>query len=115
MAKYVFICSSCTATVHKYLSADKGSIHCYECGGTMNRQFPKIGAQEVRETIDSLTGVTWHQDQAEQTAKRKEDHYWEVEVPRLVQKYSVETCLENGWLKYNDKGELIINKPPSKQ
>ena len=115
MPKYRFVCQACQAEDSKYTTASTETIACAKCSGTMDRQMPTLGGQEVRETIDPLTGVTWKQDQKEILKKRRDDHYWEVEVPRLVQTYSVETCLEQGWLVYNEKGELVINKPPSKR
>lgn len=38
----------------------------------------------------------------------------EYTVPRLIQTHSLETALEEGWLVYNDKGELEIGKPKKK-
>jgi 23S rRNA-/tRNA-specific pseudouridylate synthase len=81
----------------------------------MPRALPTLAGQEVRETVDQLTGQQWKQDQKAIIDNRKETHYWEVEVPRLVETYSLETCLQQGWLVYNDKDELVINKPPSKR
>jgi hypothetical protein len=81
----------------------------------MIRQLPNIGGQEVRETVNTLTNTKWKQDQQEILQKRKEDHFWQVEVPRLVQTYSLETCLKEGWLTYNEKGELVIGTAPSKR
>jgi hypothetical protein len=82
----------------------------------MDRQLPNTNAPtEIRELVDPYTNVTWGKDHEAVMKHRKETHYWEVEVPRLVQTYSIETCLEQGWLIYNDKGELVINKPPSKR
>ena len=82
----------------------------------MIRQLPNLSSEtEVREVIDPLTNRKWQQDQKELIKARRDQHYWEVEVPRLVQTHSLETCLEQQWLKYNDKGELVINKPPSKR
>lgn len=115
MPKYVFVCNKCTKTISKYASVETEKLLCSECDGSMIRQLPNISGQEVRETVDSVTGVTWHQDQKEKQQARKEEYFWEVEVPRLVEKYSVETCLENGWLTYNEKGELVIGKAPSKR
>jgi hypothetical protein len=86
------------------------------CGEQMDRELPNTNSPtEVRELVDPFTNVTWGKDHEAVMKQRKEDYFWEVEVPRLVEKYSTETCLENGWLIYNDKGELIINKPPKKR
>lgn len=116
MPKYNFTCAKCETTSHKYVSVTTETLPCSVCGGTMIRQFPNTNSQtEVREVVDPYTNITWGKDHEAVMKKRKEDHYWEVEVPRLVRTMSVETCLEQGWLIYNDKGELVINKPPSKR
>lgn len=78
--------------------------------------MPVLTGADVKETVDKLTGTSWKQDQEDLTQKRRDKYYWEVEVPRLVQKYSLETCLEQKWLIYNEKGELVINnKPPDER
>lgn len=118
MPKYRFICSNCKEEKTQYLPASSQvqEITCGNCDSAMTRQLPVVGgATEVREVVDPYTNRKWGKDQESILKKRKEDHYWEVEVPRLVETYSLETCLEQGWLKYNDKGELVINKPPSKR
>ena len=116
MPKYNFTCSKCEATSHKYVPITVETLPCGVCGTDMTREFPNTNSQtEVRELVDPYTNKTWGKDHEAILKKRKEDHYWEVEVPRLVQTYSTETCIEQGWLIYNDKGELVINKPPSKR
>lgn len=116
MPKYVFQCSSCTFRQHKYVPSSVESLECPECKNMMNREMPNLaGPAQVTETIDSYTGATVDQNHAEQVKQRRDDYYWNVEVPRLVQKYSVETCIENRWLVYDEKGNLVINKPPSKR
>lgn len=113
MPKYRFNCE-CGLEKALYVPLTTESVPC-DCGKPMVRALPNLAGQEVRETVDKLTNRKWKQDQTAIINQRREDHYWEVEVPRLVQQYSVETCLEQGWLVYNDKGELVINKPPSKR
>ena len=81
----------------------------------MKRQFPGSGSQAVREVVDSYTNVRNAPDEKEHNKARKTEYFWEVDVPRLIQTYSLQTCLEEGWLVYNDKGELVINKSPSKR
>ena len=82
----------------------------------MQRDLPNIsGNAQVTEVIDSYTGVSLDQNHKELVKDRRDQYFWEVEVPRLVQTMSVETCLENGWLVYDDRGDLVINKPPSKR
>jgi hypothetical protein len=114
MPKYIFACPECKTEVKKYTSSTTLHIPC-QCGKEMDRKLPNTSNSEVTETVDALTNVAWKDDQKALITKRKDDHYWEVEVPRLVQKYSLETCLEQRWLVYNEKGELVINKPPSKR
>jgi hypothetical protein len=115
MPKYNFTCPKCETKTHKYVPTTVEHIACV-CGEQMNRDLPNTNsATEVREIVDPYTNKRWGKDHEAVMKKRKEDHYWEVEVPRLVQTYSLETCLEQGWLIYNDKGELVINKPPSKR
>lgn len=114
MPKYNFTCLKCNTKTHKYVSVNIETVPCI-CGASMNRELPKTNSSEVRELVDPYTNVTWGKDHQAVMKDRKETHYWEVEVPRLVEKYSLETCLEQKWLVYNDKGELVINKPPSKR
>lgn len=116
MPKYIFLCNSCQTKAHKYVPVNIDTILCSACGEVMNRELPNTNAPtEVRELVDPYTNITWGKDHETVMKDRRETHYWEVEVPRLVQTYSLETCLEQKWLIYNDKGELVINKPPSKR
>jgi hypothetical protein len=114
MAKYTFHCEKCDSSKQRFTSASVKEVVC-DCGGTMHRQMPNIALQRVTETVDSYTGVTRDQDHDDLTKNRRDDHYWTVEVPRLIETCSIETSLENGWLVYNEKGELVINKPPGKR
>lgn len=114
MPKFKFICP-CGQEEVAFVSPKTNHILCDTCGSEMIRQLPNIGGQEVRETIDHLTNTRWKQDQKEILGQRKEEYFWKVEVPRLVQTYSLETCLQEGWLKYNEKGELVIGTAPSKR
>jgi hypothetical protein len=115
MPKYRFRCETCDSEISLYVPTSTEQLNCNGCKGAMQRQMPVLSGQEVRETIDPLTNRQWKQDQQSLLKGRKEEHYWDVEVPRLVETYSLETCLEQKWLTYNEKGELIINKPPSKR
>jgi hypothetical protein len=114
MAKYTFHCDKCGASKQRFTSASVKEVAC-DCGGLMSRQMPNIAIQRVTEVVDSYTGVTRDQDHDDLTKNRRDDHYWTVEVPRLIETCSIETSLENGWLVYNERGELVINKPPSKR
>lgn len=115
MPKYVFLCASCKLELERFESPKVETIECPSCSASMKRQFPGSGSQTVREVIDPYTNVRTAPDEKEQNKARKTDYFWDVEVPRLIQTYSLQTCLEEGWLVYNDKGEMVINKPPSKR
>lgn len=114
MPKYVFKCGSCGSSQELFTSSKQTETAC-TCGQKQQRQFPNIVQQRVTEVVDQYTGTTRDQNHAENMKDRRDEHYWNVEVPRLIQTMSVETCLEQGWLVYNEKGELVINKPPSKR
>ena len=116
MPKYNFTCTQCKTKKHKYVSTITETSTCKECGGQMNRDLPTLsGNAQVTELIDTYTGVNLDQNHNALIKDRHDQYFWEVEVPRLVQTMSVETCLENGWLIFDDKGDLVINKPPSKR
>ncbi len=111
MAKYRFQCEKCSSVSEQYTSIETEALPCRECGAEAKRLFPNIGSKQVTETVDTFLGVRHEEDHRKQIENRRIEHFWEVEVPRLVQTYSIETCLEEGWLVYNEKGELVIGKP----
>jgi Zn ribbon nucleic-acid-binding protein len=116
MSKYTFICEKCGHSEQQYTKRNINKVECTECGFDANRQLPTLVDSEIRETIDPYTGVKRTQDQKELLRERKEEYYWTVEVPRLVQKYSLETCLEQDWVWIDDNGELHVHtKPPHKR
>lgn len=111
MPKYNFTCDKCKTTKHKYVSVKTETLLCDVCQETMTREFPNTNAPtEVRELVDPYTNITWGKDHEAVMKDRRDQHFRDVEIPRLVNKYSIQTCLENKWLVYNDKGELVINK-----
>jgi len=83
----------------------------------MTRQFPNSGSQKVTEVVDSFTNVCREEDEQKKNKDRRTEYFWEHEVPRLVQSgiYTTQTMLEEGWVTINDKGEMVINKAPSKR
>lgn len=115
MPKYKFTCQACNTTAEKYTSSTTKEVECPSCKSKMSREFPSNGSQKVLEVVDKFINTKHTPDQEKELKDRKTEYFWEVEVPRLVQHYSTQTCLEEGWLVYNDKGELVINKPPSKR
>lgn len=111
MPKYIFTCPSCQKEEHKYTPSTVSTVECKECKAAMERNLPNTNsATEVRELVDPYTNITWGKDHEAVMKERRAQHFRDVEIPRLVDKYSIETCLENKWLVYNDKGELTINK-----
>lgn len=115
MPKYRFHCGTCNIDIEKFVSPKVETIECGMCMSKMERQFPGSGSHVSREVIDDFTNIRTAPDEKAQNKARKTEHFWEIEVPRLIQHYSLQTCLEEGWLVYNDKKELVINKPPSKR
>lgn len=114
MAKYRFQCEKCSTIVEQYASVRTEALPCKECGANSKRLFPNLGSKKVTETVDTFLGIRQEDDHRKQLEDRRIEHFWDVEVPRLVQTYSTQTCLEEGWLVYNEKGELVIGKPQKK-
>lgn len=116
MPKFTFTCDKCGHSVQKYTSRLKKFVKCDKCGEDAKQQLPKTASPEVTETVDQYTGKKWKQDQKEMLSARHDEYYWSVEVPRLVQKYSLETCLEQGWVWVDDSGKIHVHtKPPHKR
>lgn len=117
MPKYTFICEKCDTLVQKYTSRDKKAIKC-KCGGSLQRQLPRPNKADVEETIDKYMGTKQRPDQREVVQQRRDEYYWTIEVPRLVNSgtYSVETMLEMGWIYLDEKNQIQINtSPPHKR
>lgn len=116
MPKFTFNCL-CGHSVQKVVSASRDTLKCEKCELEMTRQLPNLlGAVQVNETIDPLTNSKWKKDQEEMVKERQEDYYWSVEVPRFIQTYSVQTCLEQGWCYVDDHGKIQTHtKPPHKR
>lgn len=117
MAKFRFKCEHCNTTVEKYASSSTESLPCGNCSLEMKKQFPNIGSRKTTERVNAFLNINHEEDHDKKLDDRRTKYFWEVEVPRLVESgtYSVETCLENGWLVYNEKGELEIGKGPLKK
>ena len=114
MAKYRFQCEKCSTVIERYASVETEAVSCKKCGADAKRLFPNIGSKQVTELVDPFLNVRHEEDNRKRLEDRRIEHFWDVEVPRLIQTYSTETCLEEGWLKYNEKGELVIGKPQKK-
>lgn len=84
----------------------------------MGRLLPNIGSKRVTETVDPYLNIRQEDNQKKQLEDRRSQYFWDVEVPRMVESgtYSLETCLQEGWLVHNEKGELVLGKgPPQKK
>ena len=116
MPKFRFRCQ-CGNEIERFVSLKTEETDCSSCGAKMKRQFPGAGSQQVREVVDSFTNTRQTPDAKAENKARKTEYFWEIEVPRLVQSgtYSTQTMLDEGWIAYNDRDELVINKPPSKR
>jgi hypothetical protein len=103
MPKYIFQCPSCNATTHKYVPVSVETVKCI-CGQDMNRNLPTISEPTVvKELVDPYTNKRLMKDHKEILKARRNDFFKNVEIPRLVEKYSLETCIENKWLVYTIK------------
>jgi DNA-directed RNA polymerase subunit RPC12/RpoP len=114
MPRYVFHCESCGRSENLITLSTVREFDC-KCGHKLFRKLPTIAVHRVTEIMDKYTNTTRDQDHESLTKTRRDDHYWLVEVPRLIETCSLETSLENGWLVYNERQELVINKPPGKR
>jgi len=117
MPKYSFLCTECDNLEQLFVDVGIKTVVCPKCSSVANRQMPKLnGAVEVRETVDSTTNRKHKQNQKDLIKERNDEYFWKVEVPRLVQKYSTQTALEEGWIWIDDKGQVHVHdKPPGKR
>lgn len=113
MPKYTFRCT-CGNKKQKY-TTNNTSILC-ECGSVMEKLLPIVSNTEVKEVYDPYTNVSLNPEFKSQIDERRLDHYWSVIVPRLVSEYSLEHSLKEGWVYYDEKGQLQVHtKPPHKR
>jgi len=115
MPKYTFKCEVCGKSIQKYTSISCKAIKCIDvCSAVMVRQMPKLSAVKSTEKIDKFMGVTHMEDHDNILKERKSDYYWGHTVPELVDSgtYTLQTMLEQGWVYYNEKGELTTRTKP---
>ena len=118
MPRYTFSCPDCESVEQKITDISTNKIVCYHCGKEMIRQMPNLKGIKTTEVIDKYTNKRHTADHKEAVSERKAEYYWSVEVPKLVNSgiYELGTMLQQGWVEFNEKGELITNtKPPSKK
>jgi len=119
MPKYRFTCEHCGIEIQKYATSSTVEIECSSCQYKMFRQHPSLsGPAGVTEVVDKYTGIKHRPDQSLEIKQRKDEYYWTVEVPRLVNSgiYTVETMFENGWIYLDDNHQVKTQtKPPHKR
>lgn len=116
MPKYTFTCPKCKESTQIYTLPSIKYIEC-NCGEDMDRKLPKLRGLKTTEVIDKFTNKKHITDHKEIVKERKADYYWEVHVPEMVNsgQYELSTMLEQGWVFYNERGDLITRtKPPQK-
>lgn len=116
MPKYRFVCG-CGAEIVKYVSASALSVPCTTCSNAMHRQIPaSVEPASVKELVDSYVGARLPADNKEILESRRSEHFWRVEVPRLVGEYPIEHSLQEGWLYVDEQGKLQVQtKPPHRR
>jgi len=83
----------------------------------MKRALPNIRGIQTNELIDKYSNKSLVANHKEIINERKQDHYWAVDVPNMVDSgiYTLETMLEKEWVYYDEKGNLTTRtKPPQK-
>lgn len=117
MPKYRFTCRQCEAEIVKYVPASTLYAVCSVCGGDMQRLIPSTVEQStVKEMVDSYSGIHLVPDNKEILEARRSEYFWAVEVPRLVQEYPPDHCLKEGWIYYDEQGNIKVHtKPPHKR
>ena len=115
MAKYRYLCDSCKKEKTSDSSSSSNSIAC-TCGNQMTRLPPTITKSELKEVVDKYTNIHLSPDNDEIIKQRKLEHYWAVEVPRLVNEYPIETSLQEVWMYFDESNKLQVQtKPPHKR
>lgn len=116
MPKRTFACDECYYNWQKYTSSSVEEANCPECGTRVKASMPILSETQSNEIIDKNRNIKWKQDQKDLLKERQDEYYWTVMVPKFVREYSLETCLEMGWVTVNEKGEITVNnKPPHKR
>lgn len=116
MPKRSFVCIDCGEITSSYVyGQDLLGKQCNLCGSPAKVLPPTILGMDVTELVDQDRNVKWKQNQEEMIRERSLDYFYENEVPRLINEYSLKVCLEEGWIYYDEKGDLKVRKrPPQK-
>ena len=117
MPKYKFICNKCKIEDDKVVPVAWNTIPC-NCGGALVKQLPVLKKTVTKERVDVDRKIDWIDNQEEIMKERSTEHFWKIEVPRLVQsgEYSIKHMMENGWIYKDENGKIQINTvPPNKE
>ena len=118
MPKYRFECEKCCVSVERYVPVSTETLPCKTCSSSMRRLLPNIGSKKVTETVDSFLNIRQEEDHKKKLEERRTRYFWDIEVPRMIESgtYSIATCLQEGWLVYDERGKLVLGKgPPQKK
>ena len=114
MPRYTFSCPN-GHQFQAFAQINEQALACKICSAISTRLLPKLSDKtDLKEKVDSFTGIQRAPDQKDLVESRNKDHYWQIEVPRLVNSgtYSIQSMLEYGWVYYNDKGQIQIRDHP---
>lgn len=117
MPKYSYRCPNCYIELQKFAGINDKTHECPKCNEMMNRLMPKLKSPKVTEVVDKYSGKKHIEDQENVRQERKLDYYWKHEVPKMVDSgtYTLETMLEQGWVYFDEKKNLVTRtKPPQK-
>lgn len=114
MPRYTFECKG-GHVFQAFALPQEDEFKCRFCSERAERRLPILSDKtDTKEKVDSFTGMQRAPDQREMVEDRNKEHYWSVEVPRLVSSgtYSLESMLEYGWVYYDDDGQIVIRDHP---
>ena len=112
MPQFIFKCKKCKKEIKKVCSLKCKTTFCPDCKGAMVRQMPKSSKTTVKETVDSVTGISHFDNQEALLEETNKKHFYENDVPRLVAsgKYTIEQMIEFDWIFFDIYGTMQIKK-----
>jgi hypothetical protein len=113
MPQYRFFCKKCQKEEVRVVPLSWDFVPC-SCGGAMEKQLPILKKVVTKEKVDVSRNIDWIDDQEKILEDRSREHFWKVEVPRLVQsgEYSIKTMMENGWIYIDENGNQKMRTTP---
>jgi len=116
--KMTFKCPNCEAKKSVYSNTTE-TIVC-DCGSNMSRVYTIASDQSstAKERRCEIFNVNLLNDHEKVLKWRSDEHYWTVLVPEFVAsgKYPIREMLDNGWIYYDDKGNIVTQtKPPHRR